>query len=127
MRAQNDRPGPHHLTVSDTADAIAFYTDVFDAVAIERECLLDGRVLHAELAVGGHRLTVSEWHEAGAPAAAEGREDALTIERADPESVLWRAVAAGARVETPEGLSHQVMLRDPAGLCWTIVGPQRAA
>ncbi|MEU9508944.1 VOC family protein [Micromonospora sp. NPDC048170] len=127
MRAQRHLPEQPHLNVSDTAEAIAFYTDVFDAVAIERECLLDGRVLHAELAVGGHRLTVSEWHEAGASAAAESRDDVLTIERADPESVLRRAVAAGARVETPADPSHQVALRDPAGLRWSVVGPQRAA
>ncbi|MCX4390270.1 glyoxalase [Micromonospora peucetia] len=127
MRAQDHLPGRPHLTVIDTAEAIAFYIDVFDAVAIERECLLDGRVLHAELAVGSHRLTVSEWHEAGAPAAAEGRDDVLTIERADPESVLRRAVAAGARVEPPADPSHQVALRDPAGLRWTIVGPRLAA
>ncbi|MBQ1073115.1 glyoxalase [Micromonospora sp. C31] len=126
MRAQDHRPGPH-LTVSDTNEAIAFYTDVFDAVAIERECLLDGRVLHAELAVGGHRLTVSEWYEAGVQSAAEGRDDVLTIERTDPESVLRRAVAAGARVEPPADPSRQVTLRDPAGLCWAIVGPQLAA
>ncbi|SCL72099.1 Uncharacterized conserved protein PhnB, glyoxalase superfamily [Micromonospora citrea] len=124
MRALNDGPGPH-LTVSDTTEAIAFYTDVFDAVALQRECLPDGRVLHAELAVGGHRLTVSEWWEAGAPAGAEGRDDVLTIERADPEAVLRRALAAGARVEPAADPSRQPLLRDPAGLCWTVVGPPR--
>ncbi|MER7335056.1 MULTISPECIES: VOC family protein [unclassified Micromonospora] len=126
MTPGNDGSGPH-LTVGDTAEAIAFYTDVFDAVPLQRECLLDGRVLHAELAVGGHRLTVSEWHEAGASAAAEGRDDVLTIERTDPEAVLRRALAAGARVEPSAGPSHQPTLRDPAGLCWTVVGPRRPA
>ncbi|MFI7306299.1 VOC family protein [Micromonospora aurantiaca] len=124
MRAQDKRTGPH-LTVSDTSEAIAFYTDVFDAVAIQRECLLDGHVVHAELAVGGHRLTVSEWWEAGDPSVAANRDEVLTIERTDPESVLRRAVAAGAHVEPPAAPSHPVTLRDPAGLCWTVVGPQR--
>ncbi|MFG1778085.1 VOC family protein [Micromonospora sp. NPDC049048] len=126
MRAQDQRPGPH-LTVVDTNEAIAFYTDVFDAVAIQRECLLDGRVLHAELAVGGHHLTVSEWWETGGPSPAEGRDDVLTIERTDPESVLRRAVAAGARVEPAADPSRRPLLRDPAGLCWTVVGPARPA
>ncbi|MGW5014206.1 VOC family protein, partial [Micromonospora chalcea] len=90
MRAQDQRTGPH-LTVSDTSEAIAFYTDVFDAVAIQRECLLDGHVVHAELAVGGHRLIVSEWWEAGDPSVAANRDEVLTIERTDPESVLRRA------------------------------------
>ncbi|MER5337558.1 VOC family protein [Micromonospora sp. NPDC002717] len=127
MRAANDRPGPH-LTVGDTAEAIAFYTDVFDAVQIQRECLLDGRVLRAELAVGSHHLTVSEWDEARPSAGGDSRDDdVLTIERADPESVLRRAVAAGAHVETQADASSHVTLRDPAGLCWTVVGPRRAA
>ncbi|MFG3714570.1 VOC family protein [Micromonospora sp. NPDC047730] len=123
MRSANDGPGPH-LSVSDTAEVVAFYTDVLDAVQLQRECLLDGRVLQAELAVDGHRLTVSEWAEAGSPA--EGRDDVLTIERTDPDAVLRRALAAGARVEPPAGPAQQPTLRDPAGLCWTVVGPQPA-
>ncbi|MEU5950033.1 VOC family protein [Micromonospora sp. NPDC047465] len=124
MRSANDGPGPH-LSVSDTAEVVAFYTDVLDAVQLQRECLLDGRVLHAELAVDGHRLTVSEWDGAGSPT--EGGDDVLTIERTDPEAVLRRALAAGARVEPPAGPAHQPTLRDPAGLCWTVVGPRQPA
>ncbi|WFE64854.1 hypothetical protein [Micromonospora sp. WMMD714] len=47
------------LTVTDAADAIAFYTRVFDAVPHRLECLPDGRVLAADLVVGGHWFTVS--------------------------------------------------------------------
>ncbi|MEU6075123.1 VOC family protein [Micromonospora sp. NPDC047074] len=129
MWAENQRPG-RHLAVHDTAQTIAFYTDVFDAVQLDRECLLDGHVLHAELAVGSHRLTVSEWYDAappadaGSPGAGAG---ALTIERADAEAVLRRALAAGAHVEPQPEAAHQIILRDPAGLCWNIVAPRPEA
>ncbi|WP_433393232.1 VOC family protein [Micromonospora sp. KLBMP9576] len=113
------------MAVSDTARAVAFYTEVFGAVQLDRECLLDGHVLRAELAVGGHRLTVSEWHEAG-PQAGRPTDGAgaLIIERADAESVLRRALAAGAQVEPQSQAPHQVTLRDPAGFRWTLVGPR---
>lgn len=121
MGVPEPKPGPQ-LAVSDVAPVVAFYTQVFDAVPVERECLLDGRVLHAELIVGGYRLTASEWYD-GLPA---GEQPAvLTVTQDDPQLLLTRALAAGATLEPPvEGLSG-VVFRDPAGQRWEIVGASR--
>ncbi|SCL14026.1 Uncharacterized conserved protein PhnB, glyoxalase superfamily [Micromonospora nigra] len=119
MTTPGVRSGPH-LAVSDTAAVIAFYTDVFDAVPLARECLPDGRVLQAELAVGGHRLTVSEWHEPDGPPV-DGPV-LLTVAPADPRLLLRRALAAGATLEpATEGGSDAVFL-DPAGQRWSVTG-----
>ncbi|WP_229397854.1 VOC family protein [Micromonospora okii] len=126
MGAQDPRPG-QHLTVGDTAEAIAFYTDVFAAVPLARECLLDGRVLRAELAVAGHHLTVSEWHEAPPPAATLPDPAALAVVPADPHLLLQRALAAGAVLEPAAGDPPRVVFRDPAGQRWEVVGAPATA
>ncbi|MDM4719699.1 hypothetical protein QTQ03_08950 [Micromonospora sp. WMMA1363] len=48
-----DQRNDAHLTVTDVATVTAFYAAVFEAVRVQRECLLDGRLLHAELVVDG--------------------------------------------------------------------------
>ncbi|MCX4473466.1 hypothetical protein OOK41_24695 [Micromonospora sp. NBC_01655] len=74
MGVQDSRLGPL-VTVSGTAEALAFYTDVF-------------------------------------------------IAPTDPQLVLKRAPAAGAEVE-PATESPEVVLRDPAGQRWALVGATR--
>ncbi|WP_245675560.1 VOC family protein [Micromonospora halophytica] len=110
--------------VRDAAPVIAFYTDVFEAVPIERECLLDGRVLHAELAVGGHRLAVSEWYDGPGAVAADGPV-VLTVAPDDPQLLLKRALAAGAELEAAADGAVDAVFRDPAGQRWSVVGASR--
>lgn len=105
------RPVPY-LLVRDAAPVIAFYTDVFEAVPIEQECLLDGRILHAELAVGGRRLTVSEWGEEPRTADAGDGPVVLTIASDDPRLLLERALAAGAQIEAAAEYPRKI--RKPA-------------
>ncbi|MFF5175173.1 VOC family protein [Micromonospora sp. NPDC000089] len=111
-----------HLTVTDVATVTAFYAEVFEAVPVQRECLLDGRVLHAELVVGGHRLTVSEWSDR--PAGPGSPAVPLPLTPADPNLLVQRALAAGATLEpTNSGPPFGVVFRDPAGLRWAVPGP----
>ncbi|WP_089153950.1 VOC family protein [Micromonospora sp. NBS 11-29] len=110
-----------HLTVTDVATVTAFYAEVFEALPVQRECLLDGRVLHAELLVGGHRLTVSEWSDR--PADPGGPPAPLALTPADPDLLVRRALAAGATIEpTDGGPPTGVVFRDPAGLRWAVPG-----
>lgn len=109
-----------HLAVTDVATVTAFYAEVFEAVPVQRECLLDGRVVHAELVVGGHRLTVSEWSDRPAE---EGGDVPLSLTPPDPHLLVQRALAAGATLEaTNGGPPVGVVLRDPAGLRWAVPG-----
>ncbi|MFI5833597.1 VOC family protein [Micromonospora sp. NPDC051300] len=110
-----------HLTVTDVATVTAFYAAVFEAVPVQRECLLDGRVLHAELVVDGHRLTVSEWSDG--PGDPGGPGGPLPLAPADPHLLVQRALAAGATLEPPNGGPPVgVVFRDPAGLRWAVPG-----
>ncbi|MEV0002668.1 VOC family protein [Micromonospora sp. NPDC050980] len=107
-----------HLAVTDVATVTAFYAEVFEAVPVQRECLLDGRVVHAELVVGDHRLTVSEWSDRPA---GEGGDAPMSLTPPDPQLLVQRALAAGATLE-PGGPPRGVVLRDPAGLRWAVPG-----
>lgn len=107
------------LLVRSTADAIAFYTEAFDAVETQRGCLPDGQPIEAELAIGEYRLWLTEWCDE----ASFGRNgpDLLRYPCDDCTQVLGRAVAAGAEIQEgcfdlPEG----VVVRDPAGQRWII-------
>lgn len=123
MGVQKPKPGPQ-LAVSDLAPVLAFYTEVFDAVPIERECLLDGRVLRAELIVGGYRLTASEWYDVP-PVGAADRPAVLAVAPDDPQLLLNRALAAGAELEPVADGASGVVFRDPAGQRWAVVGASR--
>lgn len=120
MRTQQPKPGPQ-LTVSDVAPLIAFYVDVFDAVSTERECLLDGRVLQAEMIVGGYHLTAVEWYDDPAIDGGDGPA-VLTVAPDDPQLLIDRALAAGAKLEPSLDGATGVMFRDPAGQRWAVTG-----
>ncbi|SCF25632.1 Uncharacterized conserved protein PhnB, glyoxalase superfamily [Micromonospora matsumotoense] len=117
-------PAAPCLMVTDASDAIAFYAHVFGAVPHPQECLADGRVLTADLVVDGHRFTVSEWAD---PPATTPRLPVLTVDSVDPDAVLRRAVAVGARVSAANGTPREVLLRDPNGRSWAITRPERPA
>jgi uncharacterized glyoxalase superfamily protein PhnB len=116
----NAQPPGAQLDVEDAATVVAFCAQVFDAVPMQCECLLDGRVLNAELNVGGNRLTISEWPE-NPPGPAESVV-ALTLTSLDPRTLVERALAAGATLEsTAIGDSPAaVVFRDPSGYRWVV-------
>jgi PhnB protein len=111
------------FTVDNAAEAIAFYTSVFGAVELQRECLLDARPVAAELVVGEFQLTVSEW-EPSVPARSLTDDEnhlPLTLECDDPEALVRRATAGGASVGPGGPSPDAVIVTDPVGQRWAIV------
>lgn len=92
-----------HLFVHDTTRALSFYGKAFGAIELFRNVLPDGTVLFVELAVGDARLLVSAevpQLDALAPATIGGTPVLLTLETADPDDLMRRALFAGATLET---------------------------
>jgi PhnB protein len=93
-----------HLFVKDVDTALSFYSKAFGAVELFRNVLPNGVVLFVEVAVGDARLLVSQeipQLDALAPVTLGGTPMLLTLETADPDDLVRRAVFAGARVEAP--------------------------
>jgi uncharacterized glyoxalase superfamily protein PhnB len=123
-----------YLNVADARAAIAFYTDAFGAVPRgEPYVMEDGRIGHAEVAVGGSVLMLAdEFPEMGfvGPHSAGGISVSLHLTVPDVDAVVARAVAAGAQLErepadAPYGRTGVV--RDPAGHRWMVQAPATAA
>jgi PhnB protein len=111
------------LAAGDLAAALSFYRSAFGAVETQRECLLDGSVLCVDLALGPHRLTLSEYEAVlGGVATAAARRPVYDLHCEQPETMVSRAVAAGAVRETGQGsdVSAAVVVRDPFGHRWAI-------
>ncbi|MCO1653982.1 VOC family protein [Pseudonocardia humida] len=122
---------PHALTpylaVTDAARTIEFYVAAFGAVRLDEPIVMpDGRIGHAELAVGDSVLMLAdEFPEIGlaAPTTRGGASQSLRLEVADPDAVVAAAVAAGAILDrpvtdAPHGRGGVVL--DPAGHRWMI-------
>lgn len=106
----------------EVATAVAFYTEVFQALDVRLDCLLDGYVISAEMVVGGHRLVLTEWDEPlywSVPHECDNKSP-LHIEHENPRSLLRQAVSSGARIETPDGPAAGVLLSDPFGQRWLV-------
>jgi 2,7-dihydroxy-5-methyl-1-naphthoate 7-O-methyltransferase len=107
------------LVVAGAARAISFYGQVFGAEEIARHEGPDGRIVHAELAIGAGRLTLKDEDDVDS---AGGSLLTLTVDDAD--AVAGRMVAAGGTVVFPvedreEGRGGR--LADPFGHRWIIV------
>jgi PhnB protein len=118
-----------HLVVADAPAAIAFYKKVFDAT--ERLRLAEpkpgGRIVFAELRIGGARIDLAEQSPAWGtrdPKQLGGTPVALSLEVDDPDAVAARAVAAGARVIFPvqdQFYGHRAgRVEDPFGHQWIL-------
>jgi PhnB protein len=110
------------LSVADGHAAVGFYRAAFGAAELER--LEDaGRVVVARLAIGGADFWVQEDPE-GDPHALGDRSPVrmiLTVD--DPDAMLARAVAAGARQVAPVHEDHGWRvgrLADPSGHHWEV-------
>jgi uncharacterized glyoxalase superfamily protein PhnB len=122
-----------YLCVSDAAAAIAWYTDVLGAVEQVRYTGDDGRIGHAELAVGGAGFMLSdEYPEFGpgivAPTTLGGTPFSMHLDVPDVDAVHARVVADGrAQVgrephDEPYGARSFDMV-DPFGHRWMIQTP----
>jgi len=114
-----------HLALRDAARAIEFYVQAFGATTTLRLDQPDGRVGHAELAVGAAKFMIAdEFPEYGVvgPATLGGTSVTIQIYVADVDAVVERAVAAGARLRRPVKDEfygdRSAQLEDPFGHRW---------
>src|SRR5437763_13703882 len=97
-----------HLIVSDGRAALKFYKDVFGAEEGHNMMAPDGkRLMHGELILDGHKFFVSDEfrpEEGGAcktPQTLNGTSVRITLQTDEPDAVVERAVARGAKVIMP--------------------------
>ena len=104
---QSDQFIPH-LIVNDGMAALKFYQEVFGAEPGHNMMAPDGkRLMHGELVLDGHKIFVSDEfrpEEGGAcktPQTLGGTSVRITLQTDEPDAVVERAVARGARVSMP--------------------------
>ena len=116
-----------YLIIKNAADAIAYYQRVFGAELIVRFDAPDGKVMHAELAVGPARFMLTEErpdYGARGPLTIGGSASTAIVYVPDSDAVVASAVAAGAKITMP--LDNQfwgdrtASLVDPFGHNWMV-------
>jgi PhnB protein len=120
-----------HLIVSDGMAALKFYKEVFGAEEGHNMMAPDGkRLMHGEITLDGHKMFVSDefsTSEGGIckmPETLGGTSVRITLQTDDPDAVVVRALARGARVLMPVadmfwGARYGQIL-DPFGHAWGI-------
>jgi PhnB protein len=109
MTAAKPIPDGYHavspyLIVSDGAAAIEFYRKAFGATERMRLTRPDGKIGHAELAIGDSIVMLADEypeHGARSPQTVSGSPVMLHLYVADVDAVYARAVAAGAAATRP--------------------------
>lgn len=121
-----------YLAVSPAREAIDWYTDALGAsVASEPIIMADGRVGHAELAIGdGVFYLADEFPEMGLRGPAAGAVSvSLMLHVADTDAAVARARKRGAAVERDVDESYgsrRATVIDPFGHRWMLSGPPLA-
>lgn len=119
-----------YLCVRGAGDAITFYAEAFGAVERNRMESPDGRILHAEIEIGGHLVFLAD----DFPEMNEGKESSpaglggttVTMHRYVPDcdATIQSAVDAGAEVVFPATDmfwgDRFGKIRDPFGHEWSI-------
>ncbi|MGZ5391066.1 MAG: VOC family protein [Mycobacterium sp.] len=122
-----------YLSVANARGAIDWYVDALGAVVIGEPIVMDdGRIGHAELALGGGMFYLAdEYPEIGMKAPApQSVSVMLVVAVADTDSAVERARDRGATVrqETREAHgSRNAAIIDPFGHCWSLNGPTTGA
>jgi len=116
-----------YLIVRDAAQAIDFYKRAFGATEALRLLYPDGKVAHAELAIGqGFVMLAEEMAKDGyrGPQALGGTPVSLLVYVPDVDAAFARAVAAGATAQRPVADQfygdRSGTLVDPFGHVWSI-------
>jgi len=118
-----------YICPRDATEAIAWYADIFGAVETsERFVDPEGRVGHANLAIDGAHLMVSDaYPDYGAVAPEPGNSAAtfaLQLYVPDVDETVRRAEAAGAVVQRPPEDqfygSRRATVMDPFGVRWMV-------
>jgi len=119
-----------YLAVPDARASIEWYVDAMGAQAVGEPVVMpDGRIGHAELAIAGARVFLSDEHpEIGvvAPAPGAGAGVSLHLGVADVDAVIVRAASAGAAVErepSDNAYGRVGVIRDPFGHRWMLNSP----
>jgi uncharacterized glyoxalase superfamily protein PhnB len=130
--AADEHPRPAalpYLSVPNARAAIAWYTDVFDAVLVGDPIVMDdGRIGHAELAIADGVLYLADEHpELGLKAPAPGAVSvSLMLHVADTDAALQQTRERGATVEREiyenYGTRNATII-DPFGHRWMLSGP----
>jgi PhnB protein len=119
-----------HLVVHDGVAAMEFYKAAFAAKETERMLTPDGKLMHGELVIAGHRVFVSDEFDAAhggslrTPRSLGGTPCRLMIEVRNADASAARAVDAGAKVIMPVadmfwGARYGKLL-DPFGHEWAL-------
>ncbi|WP_370945944.1 VOC family protein [Amycolatopsis sp. cg5] len=113
-----------YLAVSDARAALDFYVEVFGAVRRGDPIVMeDGKIGHAELAIGDSVLMLAEEHpEIGHVASTTGGAS-VRVEVSDVDASFGRAVELGAEVIRPVTASAygtSGAFRDPFGQRWLV-------
>ena len=93
-----------YLSIKGASDAIEFYKKAFGATEVMRMAQPDGRIGHAELQFGDSRIMLADEHpemDFRSPRAIGGTPVYLHLYVDDVDTVVGRAVAAGAKVVRP--------------------------
>lgn len=116
-----------YLCVGDAAAAIDFMVDVFDATERMRLTAPDGKIGHAEVAIGDGLIMVSdEYPEMGVlgPKSIGGTAVTISVYVEDADATYAKAVAAGATAERPVETQFYGdrggMFVDPFGHRWHV-------
>jgi uncharacterized glyoxalase superfamily protein PhnB len=123
-----------YIAVSDARAAIEWYVTVLGGRTLGEPWIgPDGRVGHAEVALGQSVLMLSDEHpeiDVLGPASRGGTTVTLHLAVGDVDAVVGRAVGSGARLERPprdEGYGRVAVLHDPWGHRWMLNATRRAA
>ncbi|HEX9760887.1 MAG TPA: VOC family protein [Candidatus Acidoferrales bacterium] len=124
------RPAPAatpYLCVRGAAAAIEFYKNAFGATEIGRLTQPDGKIVHAEIEIGGAMIMLAdELPEYGflSPQTIGGVPLKIHLYFDDVDALVRQAVAAGARLTRPvkdEFYGHREgQLTDPFGYTWLV-------
>ncbi|HEY6594377.1 MAG TPA: VOC family protein [Asanoa sp.] len=113
------------LVVSDAAGAIEFYTRAFGAVERAERYIIEGKVAHAEVTIGGSVVYVKDESDGDpSPTTLGGTPVILSLEVGDSDRVARRMLDNGARVIFEVG-DHGYgyrdgRLADPYGHLWIV-------
>ena len=115
------------IVVKNGAEAIDFYTKAFNAEEVSRFEMPNGKVMHAEINVGGSRIMLGEENtQTGcvAPASLSGSPSSLYVYVENADAAFERAVQAGAKSEMPvEDMfwgDRAGAVKDPSGHRWML-------
>lgn len=118
-----------YLAVADARAALRWYREAFGAVELGPPVVVpDGRIGHAEMALAGARLMLSDQAPNLGVMAPEPDRFSVTLhlEVPDVDGLTDRAVAAGARLERPPadaGYGRNAVVVDPFGHRWMLMEP----